>query len=89
MAETKHPILASDGWPFFFAGLLILLIALKFQEWWIVAFCGVYFISAFLLFRDPHREVPSQPFAVVSPVDGKLQSLNAYKKACLNARLYI
>ncbi len=72
MTETKHPILASEGWPFFFGGLFVLLFAIKYRQWWLVALCVIYFIAAFLLFRDPHRELPSQALAVVSPVDGKV-----------------
>ncbi|MGB5715983.1 MAG: phosphatidylserine decarboxylase [Gammaproteobacteria bacterium] len=29
-----------------------------------------------LLFRDPEREIPSQPLAVVSPADGKITSIS-------------
>ena len=83
MAETKHPMIASDGWPFFFAGLIVLLVAFKFQEWFIVALCGVYFLAAFLLFRDPHREIPSSPFAVVSPVDGIIEVIECLQEGLL------
>ena len=83
MAETKHPILASDGWPFFFGGLLVLLFALKYQQWWLVFLCGLYFATAFLLFRDPHREVPSIPLAVVSPVDGVVEIVECLQEGLL------
>ncbi len=83
MADTKHPILASDGWPFFLGGLLVLFFALKFQQWWLVFLCGLYFVTAFLLFRDPHRTVPSIPLAVVSPVDGKVEILECLQEGLL------
>ncbi len=83
MAQTKHPILASDGWPFFFGGLLVLLFALKFQQWWLVILCALYFVAAFLLFRDPHRTVPSIPLAVVSPVDGTIEIIECLQDGLL------
>jgi len=90
MAKTKHPVLARDGWPFFFGGLLVLLFALKYEQWWLVILCGLYFISAFLLFRDPHREVPSIPLAVVSPVDGEVQIIECLQQGLLKREsLYV
>ena len=84
MAETKHPILASDGWPFFIGGFIVLLFAIKYRQWWLVALCVIYFITAFLLFRDPHREIPSLPLAVVSPVDGTITVIECLHEGLLN-----
>ena len=39
----------------------------------------VFWVLALLLvvlFRDPDREIPSQPLAVVSPADGKVTSIS-------------
>ena len=90
MAESKHPILASDGWPFFFGGLVVFIFALKYRQWWLVALCGIYFLAAFLLFRDPHRELTTLPLAVVSPVDGTVTVVQFLHQGLLNREaLYI
>jgi len=67
-----HPIIAREGWPFlaisFLASLLVFF------------FCGIlwslpaWLITVFILqfFRDPPREVPEDPQAVLSPADGRI-----------------
>ena len=72
MRRYPHPIIAREGWPFlaisFLASLLVFF------------FCGIlwslpaWLITAFILqfFRDPPREVPEDPQAVLSPADGRI-----------------
>lgn len=84
MAAIKHPILASDGWPFMLSGLAVLVLSLKLHWWWLSVLCLVYLALAFILFRDPHREIPSRPLAVVSPVDGMVTDIRVVEKGLLN-----
>jgi phosphatidylserine decarboxylase len=67
-----HPIIAREGWPFLgIAGVISL--AVHF-------FCGflwalpLWAITLFILqfFRDPPREIPEDPQAVLSPADGRI-----------------
>ena len=72
MRRYPHPIIAREGWPFlaisFLASLLVFF------------FCGIlwslpaWLITVFILqfFRDPPREVPEDPQAVLSPADGRI-----------------
>jgi phosphatidylserine decarboxylase len=67
-----HPLLAREGWPFI-AGALLLAAA----TWWFAGFwwslplwAVVIFVVQF--FRDPPREVPAVPSAVLSPADGRI-----------------
>jgi len=83
MAQTKHPLLARDGWPFILGGLLVFLVAFKYQLGWLMFSCAIYFLAAYLLFRDPYRAVPSLPLAVVSPVDGKIEILECLQEGLL------
>jgi phosphatidylserine decarboxylase len=67
-----HPIIAREGWPFL-AGACV---AAALVGWW--AGWGwsvpVWLAALFCLqfFRDPPREVPEDPRAVVSPADGRI-----------------
>lgn len=67
-----HPILAREGWPF----IALFVVLAAFVTWgygpgWSVPF---WLIAIFVIqfFRDPPREVPAQPGAVLSPADGRV-----------------
>jgi len=67
-----HPIIAREGWAFIFMGLLAaVLVHWAFGPWWAVPlWLLVLFMVQF--FRDPPRQVPENPKAVLSPADGRL-----------------
>jgi phosphatidylserine decarboxylase len=67
-----HPILAREGWPFIAATVALAVIVWAFAGFaWSVP---VWLVAAFVIqfFRDPPREVPAQPNAVLSPADGRV-----------------
>jgi len=66
-----HPLIAKEGW--FFSGvtfLIAMLISFFSIAWsipfWIIAFFVLQF------FRDPARNTPKNPAAILSPADGKI-----------------
>ena len=67
-----HPIIAREGWPFLGIAFFV---SLGINLW-----CGLawallpWLITVFILqfFRDPPREVPADPQAVLSPADGRV-----------------
>lgn len=67
-----HPILAREGWPFIAAALALAVIvwAVAGFAWSIPVWLIVIFVIQF--FRDPPRQVPTQPNAVLSPADGRI-----------------
>ena len=67
-----HPVVAREGWPFLGIALVFSFLALFFLGWlWSLPFwAATLFILQF--FRDPAREVPEDPLAVVSPADGRI-----------------
>jgi phosphatidylserine decarboxylase len=67
-----HPIVAREGWPFVAISLAAAL-GLSLAGWWIAAL-PVWLVLGFVVqfFRDPPREVPSQPNAILSPADGRI-----------------
>ena len=66
-----HPVIAKEGWPFLLAGLAISGLVTYYFGWWSIPF---WVVTLFVLqfFRDPPREVPDEPRAVVSPADGRI-----------------
>jgi phosphatidylserine decarboxylase len=67
-----HPLLAREGWPFI-GGALVLAIV----TWWFAGFAWslpLWVLAIFVIqfFRDPPREVPTLPLAVLSPADGRV-----------------
>lgn len=67
-----HPIIAREGW-LILAGALIAVIVSWMLDLGIITFLFfVFLVFAFQFFRDPAREAPEDPRAVVSPVDGRV-----------------
>ena len=83
MSNVKHPLLACDGWPFFLGGIFFLLFALGFNQLWLSILCVIYLSACFILFRDPYRQIPSLPLAVVSPVDGVIENISRIEEGLL------
>ena len=71
-ANYPHPLIAREGWPFLAIATAVSLAVAVFAGWgwsvplWVVTLLILQF------FRDPPREVPSDPLAVVSPADGRV-----------------
>ena len=67
-----HPIIAREGWPFLGIGAALSVLILVFLGWvWSLPFwLATLFVLQF--FRDPARDVPDEPGALVSPADGRI-----------------
>jgi phosphatidylserine decarboxylase len=68
----RHPLIAREGWPYLAAALGVSLLVTGFFGWlWALPF---WIASLFVLqfFRDPPRQVPNNPNAIVSPADGRV-----------------
>lgn len=66
-----HPIIAREGWPIIGGGLALSLLVSMCYGWWSLPF-WVFTVFALQFFRDPAREIPLNPEAVLSPVDGRI-----------------
>ncbi len=66
-----HPIIAKEGWPFIALAVLVSVI-ISFFSGFLAFVC--WLITAFVVqfFRDPSRQIPQEPDAVVSPADGRI-----------------
>jgi phosphatidylserine decarboxylase len=71
MKNWPHPIIAREGWPYLTGSLLVAVAVTWWAGWWSVPFWVVYF---FILqfFRDPPRDIPPDPDAVLVPADGRV-----------------
>jgi phosphatidylserine decarboxylase len=73
MPSNIYPFIAREGWPW----LALLAIAGLLAEWYLgrwpaLVLVGIWLLLAFLL-RDPPRAIPAAAFAVLSPVDGRIE----------------
>jgi phosphatidylserine decarboxylase len=67
-----HPVIAREGWPFLAIALAVA-VALSLASWWLLAIVAwIVFVFVLQFFRDPPRNVPAQPNAVLSPADGRV-----------------
>ena len=72
MSAYPHPVIAKEGWPFLAIAVAVSAAVGHFAGWgWSVP---LWLITIFILqfFRDPARELPTDPLAVVSPADGRV-----------------
>jgi len=72
MSRYPHPIIAREGWPYLLLALAVA-VGLSWASWWLLAFLAwVAFVFILQFFRDPPRNVPTQPNAVLAPADGRV-----------------
>jgi phosphatidylserine decarboxylase len=72
MTRYPHPIIAREGWPYLLLALAVA-VALSVASWWVLAaIAWVLFVFILQFFRDPPRQVPEQPNAVLAPADGRI-----------------
>lgn len=69
MLTYRHSLIAREGWPFLAVILAVIVASMLWNlpmsaPWWLVLVVLVF------LFRDPTRQVPSSPLAIVSPIHG-------------------
>jgi phosphatidylserine decarboxylase len=70
-ANYPHPLIAREGWPFLAAAMLVAALVAALAGWWSLPF---WLVALFVLqfFRDPAREAPDDPRAVLAPADGRI-----------------
>ncbi|NNF66863.1 MAG: hypothetical protein HKM98_05080, partial [Gammaproteobacteria bacterium] len=82
MRRNNSRLISREGWPFFLGAVLLCIVALRTANLPLGIFSNTILVLFFLFFRDPPRETPSVPLAVLSPVDGRIVSVeHTYKGA--------
>ena len=66
-----HPVIAREGWLYLAIAVAMSALVTWFGSWWSLPF---WLFSLFVLqfFRDPARDVPSDPALVCAPADGRI-----------------
>ena len=72
MTNYPHPFIAKEGWPFIAVSFLIALSVHFFAGFAWALFFWVIAVFVLQFFRDPPREIPTIPNAVLSPADGRI-----------------
>ncbi len=72
MSNYPHPLIAREGWLFIAAAFLIALLVNIYAGFLWAIFFWLMAVFVLQFFRDPPREVPSVPNAVLSPADGRI-----------------
>ena len=75
MAHRNYPFIAREGWPL----LVVLVVGGALVHRYVdpmaaVPVWGLLLLTLFM-FRDPNRDVPPSPLAVVSPADGRVVAI--------------
>jgi phosphatidylserine decarboxylase len=71
---------AKEGLPFIGISAAIMLVVFMITDiWWIDLFFILVTIFVIYFFRDPDRDVPNDPSAIVSPADGKVIKIRRVK----------
>ncbi len=84
MAEGRRSLVAREGWLVIaLAGLLALAVWRYFGGLWSLPLWGIMALLLWL-FRDPRREIPSVPLGVVSPADGRIESVERVRDPYLD-----
>jgi len=69
-----HPLIAREGWPFLAGSVAAAVVVQWLAGWWAIPlWIAALFVLQF--FRDPPRDVPDEPDAVVSPADGRIVAI--------------
>jgi len=86
MPSNRYPLIAREAWPFLFLllGLVVFAQFVLGATAFIVFLC-ILFVFVFL-FRDPTRNIPSDPLAVVSPVHGVVSLVEEAEEIRLHAK---
>ncbi len=72
MNNYPHPIIAREGWPFLAGAIAIAVLLSAFGVTVLAALAWVIAVFVLQFFRDPAREIPQDPGAVLSPADGRI-----------------
>ncbi|GHA00809.1 phosphatidylserine decarboxylase proenzyme [Arenicella chitinivorans] len=68
----SHPILAREGWFYLALTLFAAIVTSAVFPWYVAILFWVIFLFVLQFFRDPHRQIPEQDNALISPADGKV-----------------
>jgi len=79
MKHYPHPLIAREGWPFIAIALLVAIGVHAYAGFGWAAFPWLILLFMVQFFRDPPRNIPQEPDAVLSPADGRIVAVEKGK----------
>lgn len=86
--DRRNPLVASEGLLFLLATAIAMVVVWRLGENLLLVPLGLLFMWLFLIFRDPPRAIPPSPLGVVSPVDGRVMSVEVADRGVLHGEAY-
>jgi len=84
----RNPFIAGEGVPFVLAAAVAFAVALRFLDVGFAVAAALLIFVLVLIFRDPRRDIPASPLGVVSPVDGRVISVDLADKGVLHGEAH-
>ena len=86
MSSNIYPIIAREGWPLIALLVLMLVVAYYFLGTAVTIVVAVILAVFIFLFRDPDKTISSSPLAIVSPVSGRVLTVEEVDDPWINRR---
>ncbi len=88
MRGRRNPFVSREGFPFLLIALTgSWLTFVSFGAWYALV-PALVVVWLFLVFRDPRRHIPAAPLGVVSPVDGRVATVDLVDKGVLQGEAH-
>jgi phosphatidylserine decarboxylase len=84
----RNPFIAREGVPFLLLAVAGFGVSLMYLDPVFTVAIAFLLIALFLVFRDPPRVIPASPLGVVSPVDGRVISVDLVDKGVLQGEAH-
>jgi phosphatidylserine decarboxylase len=76
----RNPFVAQEGVPWILIAIAVAILVIRYGELWYALIPGILTVLLYMVFRDPHRSVPSIALGVFSPVDGEVVAIEQIEK---------
>jgi phosphatidylserine decarboxylase len=73
---SRFFVIAREGRTPLFAAVLVAAVVMQFAGFYASLVLWVFCLLLVLIFRDPDRDIPAVPLAIVCPVDGRISSIS-------------
>ena len=85
MHGRRNPFIANEGVPVLLIVFALGALMIRFFDPWYAMIPAVLLVVLYMVFRDPHRIVPSVALGVFSPVDGQIVSVDTVDRGATGA----
>jgi len=84
----RNPFVAQEGLLPMALIVAIGVFIIRYGNPWLAIIPGILFVLAYLLFRDPRRDIPSVALGVVSPADGEIIEIEQTDKCVVQGEAH-